>query len=130
MNPIRVGLPKEIQSIQWKRTHDESRTDVTNAVREATISATPHPDESIAEPKGYTVTLTLDPDNTAFAQALEEALLDVQAPEVTVEFAGVDAPVNDIPVSVTKVPYLPDQCVAELSVTPEGQERLHSHFSK
>lgn len=53
-------MQKRIQSIQWKRAHDEAPTDVTDAVQEGTISATRHPDDHV-EPKGYTVTLTLEP---------------------------------------------------------------------
>lgn len=102
---------------------------MTDAIEEGEISATPHPDKDVHHPKGYSVTLTLKPDRTAFADDLEEAVLDVEAPQVTVALGGADKPVARIPVSVSKVPYPPDQRVAELSVTPEGHEQLHDHFA-
>lgn len=104
-DPDPSGYAKRIQSIHWKRAHDAAPTDVTETIQEGTISATRHPDDNVAEPKDYTVTLTLDPDSAAFAEALEEALLDVQTSQVTDELVGVDEPVDNTPVSVSKGPY-------------------------
>lgn len=49
-------MDRSIQSIEWKRPNDDHPTDVTDAVTEAYVSSTPHPDDAIDHPKGYSVT--------------------------------------------------------------------------
>ncbi|MFB6097973.1 MAG: hypothetical protein ABEK84_02465 [Salinibacter sp.] len=47
---------------------------------------------------------------------------------VTLHLEGLDPPIPDLPVSVSKVPYPGDQNTAELGVPPEGHDKLHEHF--
>lgn len=119
---------RAIHSIEWKRAGAGSYTNVTDAIEEGVVSATPHPDDSVDRPKGYSVTLTLKPDSTDLADEFQEALLDVEPARITVQLEGSEAPIEDLPVSVSKVPYPGDQNVAEMGVPPEGHDLLHEHF--
>jgi len=121
-------MSRSIRQIEWKRSSDDAFTDVTDAIEAGTVSATPHPDPDVDRPKGYSVTLTLKPDSTEFADALQAALLDIDPAEVNVQLDGISDPVRGLPVSVSKVPYPGDQNVAELGVPPEGHDQLHEHF--
>lgn len=120
---------RSIRSIEWKRAGDASFVDVTDAIQEGVVSATPHPDDSVDRSKGYSVRLTLKPDSTEFAEELQDALLDIDPARLVVELDGSEAPIEDLPVSVSKVPYPGDQNVAEMGVPPEGHDRLHEHFA-
>ncbi|MFB6097972.1 MAG: hypothetical protein ABEK84_02460 [Salinibacter sp.] len=73
-------MPRSVQQIAWKRADAADYTDVTEAIEEGRVSGTPHPDPAIDRPKGYSVTLTLKPDSTAFADELQGALLAVPPP--------------------------------------------------
>lgn len=117
-----------LQSLTWNGPNADAPIDVTDALQSGRVSATPHPDEAIDHPKGYSVKLTLKDDSTAFAEALQDALLAVDPITVTIQLDGVDAPIADLPVGVTKVPYPGDQNEAELSVKPEGHDKLHPYF--
>mgnify|MGYP000158478645 CR=1 FL=1 len=121
-------MPHSIRQIEWKRSSDGAFTDVTDAIEAGTVSATPHPDPEIEQPKGYSVTLTLKPDSTEFADELQAALLDVDSAEVNMQLDEINDPIRELPVSVSKVPYPGDQNVAELGVPPEGHDKLHEHF--
>jgi hypothetical protein len=121
-------MSRSIQQIKWKRASDDSYTDITDAVDEGVLAATPHPDDAIDRPKGYSVRLTLAPDSTALANALQDALLDVDPARVTLHLEGVDEPISSLPVSVSKVPHLGTQNTAELGVPSEGHDALHAHF--
>jgi len=121
-------MPRSIRQIEWKRASDDAYTDITEAVEEGTLSATAHPDDTVDRPKGYSVRLTLRPGSTALAEALQEALLDMNPARVRVRLDGVDEPIRDLPVSVSKVPHLGTQHTAELGVPPEGHDQLHDHF--
>jgi hypothetical protein len=121
-------MDRPIRSIEWTRATDEAPTDVTDAIDSGVVSSTPHPDEDIDRPKGYSVKLTLNPSSTGFAEALQEAMLDLDPPAVTLQLDGVDEVIQDVPVGVTKVPHLGEQNEAELSVKPEGHDRFHAHF--
>jgi hypothetical protein len=125
-------MERPIQSITWKRADDEQPTDVTDRIASGVLIAKPHPDDDIEDPKGYTVKLTLRADSQAFAEALQHALMDLDPPRVTLQLEGLAAPVEDLPVNVSKVPYPGDgddaQPVAEMGVKPEAHERLHEHF--
>lgn len=121
-------MRRSIQSIEWKRAGAETATDVTDAIEEGVVAATPHPDETIDRPKGYSVRLRLKPDRAAFAEDLQEALMDVAPSFVTLRLEGVDDPIRDVPVSVSKVPYPGEQNVAELGVKPEGHDAFHEYF--
>jgi hypothetical protein len=121
-------MPRSIRQIEWKRSSDDAFTDVTDAIEEGTVSATPHPDPEIEHPKGYSVTLTLKADSTDFADELQAALLDVDSAEVNMQLDEINDPIRELPVSVSKVPYPGDQNVAELGVPPEGHDKLHEHF--
>ena len=126
----RLGvMPRSIRQIAWKRAEDASYTDVTDAIEEGTIAVTPHPDEEIDRPKGYSITLTLKSDSTAFADDLQAALLDMEPAKLTVHLDGFDEPAEDVPVSVSKVPYPGDQNTAELGVPPDGHEKLHEYYA-
>jgi hypothetical protein len=120
-------MPRPIRHIEWKRSSDDAFTNVTDAIEKGTVSATPHPDPEIEHPKGYSVTLTLLPDSTAFADELQAALLDVEPSRLILHLDGLAAPIENLPVSVSKVPYPGDQNVAELGVPPEGHDLLHEH---
>jgi hypothetical protein len=120
-------MSRSIQQITWKRSSETDYTDVTGAVEAGTVSATPHPNPDVDRPKGYTVTLTLAPDSTAFANDLQEALLDVDPARLTVHLDGMDEPIEGLPVSVSKVPHLGTQNTAELGVPPDGHDLLHGH---
>lgn len=122
-------MPRSIRQIAWKRAEDASYTDITDAIEEGTISATPHPDAEVDRPKGYSITLTLKPDSTALADDLQAALLDLEPAKLTVHLDGLDEPVEDLPVSVSKVPYPGDQNTAELGVPPDGHEQLHERYA-
>jgi len=121
-------MDRPIRSLEWKRPTDDQYTDVTDALVEGVVSATPHPDEAIDRPKGYSVELTLRPDSTAFADELQAALLDMEAPRVILQLEGVETPISDVPVGVSKVPDLGERNDAELSVKPEGHARFHEYF--
>jgi hypothetical protein len=121
-------MPRSIQQIEWKRASDDAYTDITAAIEEGSLSATPHPDDTVDRPKGYSVRLTLKPDSTALAEALRDALLDMDPARMIVHLDGVEAPIRDLPVSVSKVPHLGTQNTAELGVPPEGHDQLHDHF--
>ena len=121
-------MPRSIQHIEWKRSGATTYTDVTGAIEKGSVSATPHPDPDVDRPKGYSVTLILRPDSTEFADELQTALLDVDPAEVNVLLDGLDDPIHELPVSVSKVPYPGDQNTAELSAPPEGHEALHKYF--
>jgi hypothetical protein len=121
-------MPQSIQQIEWKRASDDAYTDITGAVEAGTVSATPHPDDSVDRPKGYSVRLTLKPDSTALAEALQDALLDMDPARLNVQLDGAESPIRALPVSVSKVPHLGTQNTAELGVPPEGHEQLHNHF--
>jgi hypothetical protein len=122
-------MPRSIRQIAWKRAEDASYTDITDAIEEGSTSATPHPDAEVDQPKGYSITLTLKPDSTALADDLQAALLDLEPAELTVYLDGLDEPVEDVPVSVSKVPYPGDQNTAELGVPPDGHEQLHERYA-
>lgn len=126
MNPS--DTERTIHNIKWKRSDDSTYTDVTDAIENGLVSATPHPDDSVDRPKGYSVRLTLKPDSTDLAEELQEALLDVEPATVTLHLEGGEAPIENLPVSVSKVPYPGEQNVAEMGVPPEGHDRLHEHF--
>lgn len=119
---------RTIRSIEWKRAGTDSYANVTDAIEHGVVSATPNPNDHVDRPKGYSVTLTLKPDSTALADELQEALLDVEPARLTVQLEGSEAPIEDLPVSVSKVPHPGDQNVAELGVPPEGHDLLHEHF--
>jgi hypothetical protein len=121
-------MPRSIQQIKWKRSEEASYTDITGAIEEGFVSATPHPDEEIDRPKGYSVTLTLTPESTGLAESLQAALMDVDPAEMIVHLEGAEEPITELPVSVSKVPHPGDQNVAELGVPPEGHDKLHEHF--
>jgi len=121
-------MPRSIQRIEWKRSSETNYTDVTDAIQDGTVSAMPHPNPEIDQPKGYSVTLTLKPESTDFADELRSALLDVDPAAVTLRPDDLDASVQDLPVSVSKVPHPGDQNGTELGVPPEGHDRLHEHF--
>lgn len=121
---------QSIRSIKWKRASNDSYADVTDAIEDGVVSATPHPDDSVEQPKGYSVTLTLKPDSTVLADELQEALLDVDPARLTVQLEGSEESIEDLPVSVSKVPYPGDQNVAELGVPPAGHDRLHEYFGE
>ncbi|MCS3627840.1 hypothetical protein GGP85_000584 [Salinibacter ruber] len=121
-------MPRSIQQAKWKRASADSYTDITDAVDEGVLAATPHPDDAIDRPKGYSVRLTLAPDSTALADALQDALLDMDPARMTLHLEGVDEPISALPVSVSKVPHLDTQNTAELGVPSEGHDQLHPHF--
>lgn len=121
-------MPRSIHQVSWKRASDSYYTDITDALEEGTLTATPHPDEAVDRPKGYSVRLTLKPDRTDLADALQEALLDVEPARMTVHLDGAEEPISDLPVSVSKVPHLGTQNTAELGVPPEGHDKLHEYF--
>lgn len=127
VSPLPV-MDKPLRSIEWKSPDAETYTDVTDAIENGVVSSTPHPDEAVNRPKGYSVKMTLKPDSTAFAESLQDALLNVEPAEVTVRLDGVDAPVTDVPVGVSKVPHLGEQNEAELGVQPEGHDQFHEYF--
>lgn len=121
-------MPRSIQKIEWKRSGAADYTDITDAIDEGTVTATSHPDPAVDRPKGYSVTLTLTPDSTDLASELQDALLDVDPAEVSIHLEGLDEPIRELPVSVSKVPHPGDQNVAELGVPPEGHDKLHERF--
>ncbi|PQJ34505.1 hypothetical protein BSZ35_07760 [Salinibacter sp. 10B] len=121
-------MDHSIRALEWKRADDDAPTDVTDAIAAGVVSATPHPDDNIDHPKGYSVKLTLRPDGAAFADALQEAMLDLDPPTVTIRLDDVDEVISDVPVGVSKVPHLGEQNEAELSVKPEGHDQLHGYF--
>jgi hypothetical protein len=121
-------MPRTIQHLQWKRADADAYTDITDAIAEGTVSATPHPAPDVNRPKGYSVVLTLHPHSTALADALQAALLDVEPARLSLRLEGVETPVSDLPVSVSKVPHLDAQPTAEMGVPPEGHDQLHPLF--
>ncbi|PSQ97788.1 MAG: hypothetical protein BRD55_01230 [Bacteroidetes bacterium SW_9_63_38] len=122
-------MDRPIRTLHWTAPDADQPTDVMEAVTEAVLSATPHPDENIDRPKGYSVILTLAPDRTAFAEELQQALMALDPATVTLELDDADARISDLPVGVSKVPYPGEQNEAELSVKPEGHEKLHPYFT-
>lgn len=121
-------MSRSLRRIKWKRARDETYTDITDAIVEGAVSATPHPDPDTDRPKGYSVTLILHPESTGLAGNLQSALLDVNPARLTLQIEGADAPIRDLPASVSKVPYLDDQPKAELGVPPEGHDKLRTYF--
>lgn len=122
-------MDRPIRTLHWTAPDAHQPTDVTDAVETAVLSATPHPDENIDRPKGYSVVLTLKPDSTAFAGELQDALVAFDPATVTLKLEDSDAPISDLPVGVSKVPHPGEQNEAELSVKPEGHDQLHPHFA-
>jgi hypothetical protein len=121
-------MERAIRSLTWKRPTADVPTDITNAIQKGAITATPHPDDAVDRPKGYTVKLVLKPDRTDLAEEFQQALMDVEPSKLTVQLEGVTEPLAELPVSVSKVPYPGEQNVAELGVKPEGHDQLHPHF--
>ena len=121
-------MPRSIRQVEWKRSSEKAFTDVTDAIADGSISATPHPDPDVDRPKGYSVTLTLKPNSADFADDLQAALLDVEPARLNVQLEDSDAPIRNLPVSVSKVPYPGDQNTAELGVPPEGHKKLRENF--
>jgi hypothetical protein len=121
-------MDRPIRTLHWTGPDADQPTDVTGAVDTAVLSATPHPDASIDQPKGYSVVLTLKPDSTAFAETLQEALVAFDPMSVSLQLEGTDAVIEDLPVGVTRVPHLGEQNEAELSVKPDGHATLHPYF--
>jgi hypothetical protein len=121
-------MDRPIQTIEWKRPDDDHPTDVTDAVTEAYVSSTPHPDDAIDHPKGYSVKLTLKSDSTAFAKELQEALMNFETAEVSLHLEDVDTPISNVPVGISKMPHLGEQNEAELGIKPEGHDKFHDHF--
>lgn len=121
-------MDRPIRSITWMPPDADTARDVTDAIEAGVVSSTPHPDDAIDRPKGYSVELTLTPDSAAFASELRDALLSVDPAEVTLRLEGVDEAISGVPVGVSKVPHLGEQNEAELSVKPEGHDRFHPHF--
>jgi hypothetical protein len=121
-------MRRSIESIEWTRPGADTATDVTSAIEEGVVTATPHPDDAIDEPKGYTVKLALHPDQARLAKEFQEALMAVEPATVSLHLDGVDEPIRNVPVGVSKVPYPGEQNVAELSVKPEGHDAFHAHF--
>jgi len=121
-------MNRPIRSLEWKPPADDQYTDVTDALVEGVVSATPHPDEDVDDPKGYSIKLTLQPDSTAFAEALQDGLMALDPVRVSVRLRGVDATIAGVPVGVTKVPHLGEQNEAELSVKPEGHDQFRPYF--
>jgi hypothetical protein len=120
-------MDRSLRTLQWKAPDASSYTDVTDAVESAVVSATPHPDDAVDRPKGYSVKMTLKPDSAAFADELQDALMALDPAAVSIAFEDGEA-VSDVPVGVTRVPHLGEQNEAELSVKPDGHDRLHPHF--
>ena len=121
-------MEKRIRRIKWKRPTDDAFTDITDALSAAVVSATPHPDDEIDHPKGYSLKLTLHDDSTDLAEDLQSALMDMDPARATLHLEDIDAPITDVPVNVSRVPYPGEQNVAELGVTPEGHEAFHQYF--
>jgi len=121
-------MERPIDTIAWKRPDDTAFTDITDAIDEGVISATPHPDDDIDRPKGYSLKLVLKPESTGLASDLQAALMDMEPATVRLRMADVSEPIKALPVSVSKVPYPGEQNVAELGVKPDGHERLHPYF--
>ena len=121
-------MEKRIRRIEWKRPTDDAFTDITDRLSGAVVSATPHPDDEIDRPKGYSLKLTLRDDSTDLADALQAALMDLEPARATLTLEGVDDPITDVPVSVSRVPYPGEQNVAELGVKPEGHDAFHPYF--
>ena len=48
-------MEKRIRRIEWKRPTDDAFTDITDRLSGAVVSATPHPDESLARTVGPVV---------------------------------------------------------------------------
>jgi hypothetical protein len=78
------------------------------------------------------VKLTLKPDSSAFAEVLQEAMLDMDPATVTFQLEAIETPFSEMPVSVSKVPYPGEgedaQNRAEMGVKPEAHDRFHEHF--
>jgi hypothetical protein len=123
-----AAMQRRIQSIEWRRAGAEAPTNLTDAIEEGVVTATPHPHDAVDQPKGYTVKLTLKPDQSALAEQFQEALMDIDSPTVTLQLDGVEEPIRDVPVGVSKVPYPGEQNIAELSVKPDGHDAFHEHF--
>jgi hypothetical protein len=121
-------MERRIERIAWRRPDANAFTDITDALSDAAVSATPHPDDEIDRPKGYSLKLTLRDDSTDLAEDLQAALMDLDPALVTLTLEDADAPIETVPVSVSKVPYPGEQNVAELGVTPEGHAAFHPYF--
>jgi hypothetical protein len=121
-------MDRPIRTLHWTAPDADEPTDLTDAVATAVLSATPHPDETVDRPKGYSIVLTLKPDSTAFAEALQEALVAFDPITVSLQLEDADAVIEDLPVGVTRVPHLGEQNEAEFSVKPDGHEQLHPYF--
>lgn len=121
-------MERRIERIAWRRPDANAFTDITDALSDAAVSATPHPDDEIDRPKGYSLKLTLRDDSTDLAEDLQAALMDMDPARATLHLEGIDAPITDVPVNVSRVPYPGEQNVAELGVTPEGHEAFHPYF--
>ena len=121
-------MERRIESIAWKRSDSDQFTELSDAVERAVLSATPHPDDSIDEPKGYAVKLVLSTGSDALASELQEALMDLEPATVRLQLADTSAAISEVAVGVSKVPHLPDQNEAELSVKPEAHATLHEYF--
>lgn len=124
--PVVMDIP--LRSLAWNGPNVDQPIDVTDALEDGRVSSTPHPDDEIEQPKGYSIKCTLKADRTEFAETLQNALMAVDPITVTLQLDGVDAPITGLPVGVTKVPYPGDQNEAELSVKPEGHDKLHPYF--
>jgi hypothetical protein len=120
-------MSMRIQSITWQRPDDDAPTDVTDAIAEGVVSPTPHPDDDIDHPKGYSLKLTLKSEEADFAEDIQQALMDVEPAIVTVRLDGADG-ILKLPVSVSKVPYPGEQNMAEMGVKPEAHDQLHPYF--
>ena len=81
-------MSRSLRRIKWKRARDETYTDITDAIVEGAVSATPHPDPDTDRPKGYSVTLILHPESTGLAGNLQSALLDVNPARLTPDRGG------------------------------------------
>ena len=121
-------MSQRIQSIQWARSGTDAPTDLTDAIEEGVVTATPHPDDAVDEPKGYTIKLILKPEQARIAEDLQAALMDIEPATVTLRLEGGDEPIRNVPVGVSKVPYPGEQNEAELSVKPDGHDAFHMHF--
>ncbi|MFP4229015.1 MAG: hypothetical protein ACLFTE_09330, partial [Salinivenus sp.] len=94
-------MERRIERIKWRRPEADVFTDITDALSDAVVSATPHPDDDIDHPKGYSLKLTLRDDSTDLADDLQAALMDMEPARVTLTLAGVDTPIRDVPVNVS-----------------------------
>lgn len=120
-------MERALRRVQWKRPDWDAYADVTDAVENAVVSATPYPDEGIDRPKGYSVLLRLRPDSTELAAEIRRALMSFETVQLTLEFEAGEE-VAGIPAGVSKMPHLGEQNTAEFSVKPDGHDLLREHF--